>query len=114
TARLARSTCPRRSARHGASAVSADRQPAGPALTSAPPLERFADLIVEFGANVQPSQIVAIGSEPGKEELTRAIATSAYRHGARFVDVAYFDPHVKRARIEHAPEETLDFVPTWY
>ena len=52
--------------------------------------------------------------EPGKEYLVRAIAESAYRHGARFVDVAWFDPWVKRARIEHAREETLDFVPPWY
>ena len=80
----------------------------------APPLERFADLIVRFGANVQPGQIVAIGSEPGKEALTRAVADAAYRHGAKFVDVQYFDLHVKRSRVLHAPEETLDFVPSWY
>ena len=42
------------------------------------------------------------------------IAASAYRHGAKFVDVTYFDLHVKRARIEHAAEDTLDFVPPWY
>ena len=41
----------------------------------------------------------------------RAIAASAYRHGARFVDVAWFDPYVKRARIEHAREETLELRP---
>jgi aminopeptidase len=76
-------------------------------------LERFADLVVGFGANVQPGQVVAVGSETGKEELTRAIADSAYRHGARFVDVAYFDPYVKRSRLVHAPEETLDYVPPW-
>ena len=80
----------------------------------APPLERFADLIVRFGANVQPGQVVAVGSEPGKEPLTRAVADAAYRHGAKFVDVQYFDLHVKRSRILHAPEETLDFVPSWY
>jgi aminopeptidase len=79
-----------------------------------PPVERFADLIVGFGANVQPGQIVAIGSEPGKELLTRAVADAAYRHGAKFVDVQYFDLHVKRSRILHAPDETLDFVPSWY
>jgi aminopeptidase len=79
-----------------------------------PPLERFADLIVGFGANVQPGQIVAIGSEPGKEPLTRAVADSAYRHGAKFVDVAYFDLHVKRSRILHAADDTLEFVPSWY
>ncbi len=77
-------------------------------------LERFADLIVGFGANVQPGQVVAVSSELGKEALTRAIAASAYRRGARFVDVSYFDPYVKRARILHAPEDTLRFVPPWY
>jgi aminopeptidase len=77
-------------------------------------LERFADLAVGFGANVQPDQIVAIGCEPGKEYLVRALAASAYRHGAKFVDVGWFDPHVKRARVEHARPDTLDFVPPWY
>jgi len=77
-------------------------------------LERFADLIVGFGANVQPDQIVSVACEPGKEELVRAIAASAYRRGARFVDVSWFDPWVKRARIQLAREETLDFVPSWY
>jgi aminopeptidase len=74
---------------------------------------RLADLAIGFGANVQPGQIVAIGGEPGKEYLVRAIAESAYKHGAKFVDVAWFDPWVKRARIEHAAEDTLDFVPPW-
>jgi aminopeptidase len=77
-------------------------------------LERLADLVVGFGANVQPDQIVSVSCEPGKEPLTRAIAASAYRRGAKFVDVAWFDPWVKRARIQHAREETLDFVPDWY
>lgn len=77
-------------------------------------LERFADLVVGFGANVQPGQIVAVGAEIGKEHLARALAASAYRAGARFVDVQYFDLHVKRARIAHAAEDTLSFVPSWY
>src|SRR3954447_10860639 len=77
-------------------------------------LARFADLIIGFGANVQRDQIVAITCEPGKEYLVRALAASAYRHGAKFVDVSWFDPWVKRARIEHADAETLAFVPSWY
>ena len=76
-------------------------------------LERFADIVVGFAANVQPGQIVGIGTEIGKELLTRAVAASAYRHGAKFVDVAYFDLHVKRARLQYAAEDTLDFVPSW-
>jgi aminopeptidase len=77
-------------------------------------LERLADLAIGFGANVQPDQTVSINCEPGKEYLTRALAESAYRHGARFVDVSWYDPWVKRARIRHAREETLDYVPSWY
>jgi aminopeptidase len=76
-------------------------------------LQRLADLVVTFGANVQPDQIVAVSCQPGKERLTRAVAASAYRAGARFVDVTWFDPHVKRARIQYARDETLDYVPPW-
>jgi aminopeptidase len=77
-------------------------------------LARFARLAVAFGANVQPGQIVSIGGSPGKEELVRAIAAEAYRSGAKFVDVTWFDPWIKRARIEHAADDTLEFVPSWY
>jgi aminopeptidase len=77
-------------------------------------LERFADLIVGFAANVQQGQIVAVGAEPGKEALARAVAAAAYRAGAKFVDVTYFDLMVKRARLQYAAEDTLDFVPSWY
>jgi aminopeptidase len=77
-------------------------------------LARFADLVIGFGANVQDDQIVSIGCEPGKEPVVRALAEAAYRRGARFVDVQWFDPWVKRARIRHAREETLSFVPPWY
>src|SRR3954469_16485642 len=76
-------------------------------------LERFADLVVQTAANLQPGQLLAIGSEIGKETVTRAVAASGYRHGAKFVDVSYFDLHVKRARLEHADEDTLDYVPPW-
>jgi aminopeptidase len=77
-------------------------------------LERYADLLVGFGANVQPGQVVAIGAEVGKEEVARALAAAAYRRGAKFVDVSYFDMYVKHARLKHATGETLEFVPSWY
>lgn len=76
-------------------------------------LDRFAELLVGFGANVQPGQIVAVSSEIGKEPLTRAVAAAAYRHGATYVDVAYADPYVRRARIEHGSDAALDTVPSW-
>src|ERR1700742_3362000 len=77
-------------------------------------LARFAELAVDFGAHVQPGQIVAISGSPGKEEIVRALAERAYQKGARFVDVTWFDPWIKRARVAYAPEDTLEYVPPWY
>ncbi|MBV9005926.1 MAG: aminopeptidase [Solirubrobacterales bacterium] len=74
----------------------------------------LAELIVGFGANVQPGQIVAVSSEPGKEGLARAVAEAAYDRGALFVDLSVFDLHFKRARALRAAPDTLEFVPPWY
>jgi aminopeptidase len=76
-------------------------------------LRRYADLIVQVGANVQRGQIVWIVAEPRAAPLVRLVAAAAYARGALFVDPWYFDPWVKRSRLERAAEETLDFVPDW-
>jgi aminopeptidase len=77
-------------------------------------LARYARLIVETGANIQRGQVVWIIAEPRAAPLARAIAAAAYDRGARFVDPWYFDPEVKRIRLERAPADSLDFVPPWY
>ena len=76
-------------------------------------LERYADLIVSVGANVQPDQVLAVEALPEAQPLVAAIAQRAYEKGARYVDVQYFDPQVKRIRAEHAAEQTLDWIPPW-
>ena len=76
-------------------------------------LQRLADLAVH-GANVQPGQVLMITGEIGNEDVARAVAAAGYRRGAKFVDVDYFDPHIKHARIEFADPGSLDFVPRWY
>jgi aminopeptidase len=77
-------------------------------------LERYAKLIVEVGANIQPGQQVLTISAPTAAPLVRAIAAECFRHGAVFVDPWYFDPQVKRIRALTADPETLEFVPSWY
>jgi aminopeptidase len=83
-------------------------------LSEASLAERLAELAVGIGANVQPGQVVTVSADIALQEIAREVAAQAYRSGATFVDVTYFDPQVKRARIEHADPETLDFVPPWY
>jgi aminopeptidase len=77
-------------------------------------LQRFADLAVSLGSNVQAGQLLCIEAETGMEPIVRATAERAYAEGARFVDPVYFDSYVKRSRLHHAPGETLEFVPSWY
>lgn len=76
-------------------------------------LDRYAELIVSVGANVQRDQVLAVEALPEARPLVKAIAARAYDKGARYVDVQYFDPEVKRIRAEHARAETLDWVPPW-
>jgi aminopeptidase len=75
--------------------------------------DAMAELVVRFGANVQPGQVVALSAEPGKEEMVRAVAEHAYRAGAKFVDFSVFDVHLKRARALYGKRDDLGYVPPW-
>ena len=76
-------------------------------------LDRYADLIVSVGANVQPGQVLAIEALPEAAPLVAALARAAYGRGARFVEVQYFDAELKRIRADLAPPDTLEWVPPW-
>jgi aminopeptidase len=75
--------------------------------------QRLAALAVA-GANVQPGQIVMVSAELDNAVLADAVTAAAYEAGAKFVDVVYTDPRLKRVRAERADPETLSFVPPWY
>jgi aminopeptidase len=74
----------------------------------------LADLLVGFGANLQPGQIVSVTAYLGMEDAARAVARAAYQRGAKWVDVFWWDHLVKRERLLHAAEDTLDYVPPWF
>lgn len=76
-------------------------------------LDRYADLIIQVGANVQPGQIVDVRGDVEHVDVARAVTRAAYRAGARYVDLTYRDPHVRRALIEHADEDVLSWSPPW-
>jgi hypothetical protein len=72
-------------------------------------IPRLAELSVH-GANAAKGQIVLVQAEIGLEEQARATAEAAYKRGAKFVDVTYFDPYLKLVRIESADPDTLSGV----
>ena len=77
-------------------------------------LEAYARLAIEVGANVGDGQDVWILAYPEHAPLVRAMARAAYARGARHVAIDYRDQHVRRAQIELAPAETLDWTPPWF
>jgi len=76
---------------------------------------RLAKLVVSVGVSVQPGQdVVVLGWDVEHAPIVRAVAEQAYLRGARYVSALYWDAPVKHARLEHAPAESLGFVPDWW
>ena len=76
-------------------------------------LERYAELAVRVGANVQPGQEVFVHGLVEHADLVRALTRQSYRAGASYVNVLYEDQHVRRAMIELGPDEALTHSPEW-
>jgi aminopeptidase len=76
-------------------------------------LERYAELAVRVGANVEEGQTVFIGALVEHAPFARALTRAAYAAGARYVDVRYADQHVRRAMIEFGPDDALEHTPEW-
>ncbi len=76
-------------------------------------LDRYADLIVRVGANVQPGQTVYLVAEVSHLEVARAVAEKAYQAGALRVIPMYRDDHVRLAALRHASLEGLTTATDW-
>jgi aminopeptidase len=76
-------------------------------------LERYAELTVRVGANVQQGQVVEVLAHPEHVLFVRAVARAAYAAGAAYVTVEWRDPHLRRALVELGQEEQLDWSPPW-
>ena len=76
-------------------------------------LERYADLAVRVGANVQEGQIVDVFAQVEHAPLAREVARAAYAAGARHVDVLYGDQHVRKEMIRAAADHVLTESPPW-
>jgi aminopeptidase len=76
-------------------------------------LERYAELVVRVGANVQEGQDVGIYANVEQAPFARALTEAAYEAGARYVTAFYADQYVKRQLIIHGDEETIEWSTPW-
>ena len=74
---------------------------------------RYADAMVRASLGIEKGDTLVVQGEPEHRELLVALAESAYRVGARFVDVVTNDPLVLRARLLHGNDDALGAVSSW-
>lgn len=76
-------------------------------------LARYADAIVRASLGIEKGDTLVIQAQPEHRELTVAIAESAYRAGATFVDAVTADPLVTRARLLHGSDAAVGALSPW-
>lgn len=74
-------------------------------------LDRYADLIVRVGVNLQPGQRLVVRTPLAGAQLARRIAAVAYRVGAPYVVVQYLDDELRKIRFLEAPEDSFEELP---
>ena len=76
-------------------------------------LEKYAELAIQVGVNIQPEQTLVINTTLEGAELVRIIVKKAYEAGARNVIVNWHDDTVNRTKYELAPDEVFNEYPEW-
>ncbi|MFX1363653.1 MAG: aminopeptidase [Promethearchaeota archaeon] len=84
-------------------------------------LEKYAEVILKVGLNLQPKQRLLIGGPISFSDgvpfeaapLVRIIAKKAYQMGARLVDVIWADEQLRLIRLQHSRKKLLREYPKW-
>jgi aminopeptidase len=76
-------------------------------------LQKYAELIVKVGLNLQPKQRLLIYAPLSSAPLVHQVAACAYQNEARLVDVLYYDDELLLTRFQYGPRESFDEVSPW-
>jgi len=82
-------------------------------LLPAESLARYADAIVRASLGIGKGDTLVVQGEPEHRELLVAIAESAYKGGAQFVDIVTGDPLVMRARLLYGSDDAIGVLSPW-
>jgi len=76
-------------------------------------LQKYADLIIQVGLNLRAGQRLVVRAPIQAASLVQKVTASAYKAGARYVDVLYSDEQVTLARFEYAPRDSFEEFPVY-
>ncbi|MBP7843599.1 MAG: aminopeptidase [Proteobacteria bacterium] len=77
-------------------------------------LNKYIDLILKTGIDLQKGQNIYLQFEPYHWDFASRLATQAYKLGANFVDTDCVHQSLVKARIENAPDDSLEYLPEYY
>lgn len=76
-------------------------------------LEKYAELAVKVGVNIQKGQTLVINTTIDAAEFVRLVVKNAYTAGADNVVVNWTDDVVSRTKYDLAPDEAFTTYPVW-
>lgn len=76
-------------------------------------LDRYAELVIRIGINVQPMQTLWINSNLDCAPFARKLAEKAYLAGAKNVHLDWVDEAATRTKYELAPDAAFEEAPVW-
>ncbi len=76
-------------------------------------LEKYAELAVKIGVNIQPGQILIVNATLEAAPFVRLVNRKAYEAGAKHVIINWSDDEANRTKYELAPDEAFTEYPEW-
>lgn len=77
-------------------------------------LQKYAELAVKIGLNLQFGQRLVILAPLEAVSLVRSVTTRAYQAGCRLVDVIWDDDPLTLIRFQQAPRDSFEEFPAWF
>lgn len=76
-------------------------------------IEKYADLVVKKGVNVQKGQTLVINASIKTADFVRKVAEKAYDIGTKNVHIEWHDDDITRLKYLKAPDDAFKEYPTW-
>ena len=76
-------------------------------------LQKYADLCVKLGVNIQKDQTLVINCPIECADFARLVAESAYKNGAKEVVMFWNDEKFSKIKYTYSPQEVFESVPQW-
>ncbi|GEN33162.1 MULTISPECIES: aminopeptidase [Aneurinibacillus] len=76
-------------------------------------LDKYAELAVKVGVNVQPGQTMVLNTPISAADFARRVVKKAYEAGAKNVHIEWNDEVSTRIKYDLAPDEAFDEFPLW-